>query len=125
MISVTSSGSFSKTEAFLYAMKKLDILAIMNHYGQIGVAALSSATPRDSGRAAASWYFKAGQKGGVYFIDWYNFDIENGYSVVIGLQYGHGTGTGGFVQGHDFINMAIRPIFDDIEREVWKAVNSA
>lgn len=124
--SITSSGSFSNTERFLHAMQKLNIQQILNKYGQIGVAALSSATPIESGLAAASWYYKAGKtSNGVYFIDWYNSDIENGYPVVIGIQYGHGTRNGGYVQGRDFINPAIRPIFDEIENEVWKAVNSA
>ncbi len=125
MFSLTTTGSFDKTERFLYSMQRFNILNILHKYGQIGVAALSSATPIRSGRAAASWYYKAGQIRSVYFIDWYNGDIEDGYPVVIGLQYGHGTGTGGFVQGHDFINPAIRPIFDDIENEVWKVVTSA
>ena len=124
--SITSSGSFANTQKFLAALSnKSYILGVLNHYGQVGVAALSAATPIKSGRAAASWYYKSGYSRGVYFIDWYNSDIEDGYSVVIGLQYGHGTKNGGFVQGHDFINPAMRPIFDEIENEVWKAVTSA
>jgi hypothetical protein len=126
MLTVTQSGSFDKTERFLYAMQKTEyILQVLQHYGAVGVQALSSATPIESGRAAASWSYKVTKKGSTYSLDWFNSDVENGYSVVIGLQYGHGTGTGGFVQGRDFINPAIRPIFDEIESEVWKAVTSA
>jgi hypothetical protein len=122
---VTSSGSFNNTEQYLRKLSHLNILGILNKYGHIGVSALSVATPKESGRAAASWYYQCGQRGASYFIDWYNLDVEGGYKVVIGLQYGHGTGTGGYVQGHDFINPAMRPIFDEIANEVWKAVTSA
>jgi hypothetical protein len=122
---VTASGSYQNTESWMQKMLRLNILEVLNRYGQIGVAALSSATPIDSGLAAASWYYKAGKSGRGYFIDWYNSDVENGYPVVIGIQYGHGTGGGGYVQGKDFINPAIRPIFDEITNEVWKVVTSA
>jgi hypothetical protein len=75
--------------------------------------------------AAASWSYEAGRSGSTYFINWLNSDIENGFPVVIRLQFGYGTGTGGYVQGRDFINPAIRPIFDAIEAEVWKVVTAA
>lgn len=125
MISFTHSGSFKNTESFLYAMQKMDIMSVLHKYGAQGVQALSTFTPIDSGRAAASWSYQVGRRGSTYFIDWSNSDIENGFPVVIMLQYGHGTGNGGFVQGHDFINPAIRPIFDQIADEVWKVVTSA
>ena len=126
MLSITQSGSFDKTEAFLRKMQTgTHILEVLQHYGQVGVQALSAATPIESGRAAASWSFQVSHKGSIYSIDWFNSDVENGFSVVIGLQYGHATRTRGYVQGRDFINPAIRPIFDDIANEVWKAVTSA
>lgn len=125
MISFTVTGSFKRTESFLKRVAKLDILGVMNKYGRVGVAALSGATPTETGRASASWGYEATRRGGLYTITWTNSDIENGFPVVIMLQYGHGTGTGGFVQGQDFINPAIRPIFDNIANEVWKVVTSA
>lgn len=125
MFSITQSGSFKNTQAFLNAMQRMDILSVLRKYGALGVQALSSHTPMDSGRAASSWSYEVGRTGNTYFINWLNSDVENGFPVVIMLQYGHGTGTGGYVQGHDFINPAIRPIFDQISDEVWKVVTSA
>jgi hypothetical protein len=125
VISITSTGSFSRTESFLKAMQKLDIMALLRQLGSEGVIALSSATPMDTGRAAASWGFEVTRKGSVYSLIWTNSDIENGFPVVIMLQFGHGTGTGGYVQGYDFINPAMRPVFDRIADEVWKVVTSA
>ena len=125
MISAESKGSFKNTEAFLHKVSKIDILKILRSYGQKGVNALASATPVESGLAASSWGFEVSGAGGKYTITWTNSDVENGFPVVIMLQYGYGTGTGGYVQGRDYINPAIRPIFDSIANEVWKAVTSA
>lgn len=125
MLTFTVSGSFQKMESFLKSVSKLDIMSILNSSGQEGVKALSSATPVESGRAASSWGYTVSKKGGVYSIAWTNSDVENGFPVVIMLQYGYGTGTGGYVQGRNFINPAIRPIFDKIADKVWKAVTSA
>lgn len=127
MISVTSSGSFKNTERFLRAMLKLDaiITAAMHAGGKQGVAALAGATPKESGRAASSWDYEVTKGGGVYTLTWLNTDIEGGFPVAIMLQYGHGTGTGGYVRGQDYINPAIKPIFDQIAERVWKAVTSA
>jgi hypothetical protein len=127
MLSVTSSGSFKNTEKFLRAMLRLDsiISAAMHAGGQEGVKALSSATPKESGRAASSWGYEVRKSGGVHTLTWTNTDVEDGFPVVIMLQYGHGTGTGGYVAGQDFINPAIKPIFDRIADNVWKAVTSA
>lgn len=125
MISATSSGSFKRTESFLRKVSKLDIMGVLNANGRAGVSALSAATPTETGRASTSWGFEATRKGHVYTITWTNSDIENGFPVVIMLQYGHGTGTGGYVQGKNFINPAIKPIFDQIADKVWKAVTSA
>lgn len=125
MFSLTSSGSFSKTEAFLRKMSKLDISSILEASGSEGVSALASATPTESGLAAHSWSYEVTKSGGGYTITWLNTDIENNFPVAIMLQYGYGTGTGGYVQGRDYINPAIRPIFDKIASDVWKAVTSA
>ena len=125
MISAAVSGSFKNTESFLTRVTKIDIIGILESCGQKGVKALSAATPTDSGIAANSWGFKVSRKGAGYSIVWTNSDVENGFPVVIMLQYGYGTGTGGYVEGVDFINPAIKPIFDEISNKVWKAVTSA
>lgn len=125
MISITSSGSFKNMESFLSKVSKMDILSILSKHGAEGVQALASATPMESGLAAASWGFEVGTSGPTYFITWTNTDVENGFPVAIMLQYGYGTGTGGYVQGRDYINPAIRPIFDRIANDVWKVVTSA
>jgi hypothetical protein len=125
MISAESHGSFKNTEAFLQSMTRLNIRNILEANAQAGVAALSAATPEESGRAANSWGYEVHSKGGHHSIIWTNTDVENGFPVAIMLQYGYGTGTGGYVQGRDYINPALRPVFDRISEQVWKAVTSA
>ena len=88
----------------------------------LGVEALSAATPIDTGLAASSWDYEITRDRGVWQITWLNRDVEGGAQVVLLIQYGHGTGTGGYVQGRDFINPAMRPIFDRIANEAWEAV---
>jgi len=90
-----------------------------------GVLALRLATPVESGRAAASWDYEITKRRGVYILTWTNSDIEDGFPVAIMLQYGYGTGNGGYVQGIDYINPALRPIFDEISAELWKVVTSS
>jgi hypothetical protein len=125
MFSLSSSGSFSKTEAFLRKLSNLNISGVLEAGGAKGVAALAGATPTESGLAAHSWTYKVTKSGGGYTLAWLNTDVENGFPVAIMLQYGYGTGTGGYVAGRDYINPAIRPIFDEIANDVWKAVTSA
>jgi len=119
------SGSFKNLEKFLKAMQKLSIKQIAEKQAQRGVQALIARTPRESGLAASSWSYEIVQNGSSVIIRWLNSDIENGFPVAIALQYGYGTGTGGYVQGRDYINPAMRPVFDSIANEVWKAVTSA
>lgn len=125
MISATSKGSFKNAEAYLTRILKLDFRSVIESAAQEGVKALQAATPRDSGIAAESWGVKVVIFKGGARITWTNSDVENGFPVVIMLQYGHGTGTGGYVQGKDFINPAMKPVFDHIAETVWKAVSSA
>jgi hypothetical protein len=125
MIKITSRGSFNKTEAFLGKMSRGDILSTLESNAQAGVEALRAATPVDSGATAASWGYEVDKVGGNYRITWTNSNIVNGAPLAVMLQYGHGTGTGGFVQGRDYINPAIQPVFDRIAENVWKAVTSA
>lgn len=124
-ITFKTTGKFEKTTAYLNRLKQNQILAILNRYGSQGVAALSAATPTDSGLAARSWYYTVGQQTGRYWIDFHNNDLEGGAPVVILIQFGHGTRNGGYVQGRDFINPAIAPIFEAIKNDVWKEVSKA
>jgi len=123
-ISFTSRGSFSKTESFLRNAPKKNIRAVLESHGQAGVRALASATPRDSGIAANSWYYEVVRTRNGWKIVWSNSDIEGGFPVAVMLQYGHATGTGGWVEGRDYINPALKPIFDQIADNAWKAVTS-
>lgn len=125
VIEIKSTGSFDKTEKFLRRMSKLDVLSILSKYGQQGVNALMAATPSSTGTTARSWSYETEAKAGAYSIWWKNSHVEEGANIAILLQYGHGTGTGGYVQGRDYINPALRPIFDQIAEEVWKVVKSA
>lgn len=125
MISFESKGDFKNTERFLDRMSKGDLFRSLNKYGQMGVRALASATPSESGATAAAWSYTAEVTNKSYSLKWHNGNIVGGTPLVILLQYGHGTGTGGYVSGRDFINPAIKPIFDQISEEVWKVVTRA
>jgi hypothetical protein len=119
------TGSFQHTETFLRNVSKRNIPSILQKYAQKGVHALQTYTPEDSGLAAHSWDYLIEVQDGTYRIVWTNTDVENGFPVAIMLQYGYATGTGGYVQGRDYINPAMKPIFDEIADEVWRAVTSA
>ena len=125
MITLTSSGSFSNLERFLNKAENLDIRSVLEAGGKMGVDALSNATPVDSGLARTSWSYEVQITADGYSLVWTNDNVENGFPVVIMLQYGHGTGTGGYVRGRDFINPAIKPVFDKIANDIWKAVTTA
>lgn len=125
MITLESSGSFKKTSSWLERLSRNDLFKTLDQYGREGVAALSSATPVESGATASAWNYEIRKTKGSYSIVWTNGNVVGGIPVAILLQYGHGTGTGGYVQGRDFINPAMRPVFDRIEAEVRKAVTSA
>jgi hypothetical protein len=123
MITFTEKGDFSNTERWLARLKSAQLFAVLNKYGSLGQNALSNATPVDSGLAASSWSYSIVQRPGYYSIRWHNSDVENGFPVAVMIQYGHGTGTGGYVQGRDYINPAIRPIFDQIVAEAMREVS--
>ena len=122
MISFRHKGDFSKTSRFLKGAKSLKISNILNKYGREGVSALASATPVDSGQTANSWYYEVESGTGSSIIRFNNSHINKGVPIAIILQYGHGTGTGGWVEGRDYINPAIRPVFDRIVNEAWREV---
>lgn len=122
MITFRHKGDFSKTTKFFQRANRIIKISDLDRYGQAGVAALESATPIESGETSLSWYYKIEQQNGQIAIAFYNSHINNGVPIAIILQYGHGTGTGGWVQGRDYINPAIQPIFDQIANEAWKEV---
>lgn len=125
LFSFESSGSFKKTENFLQRMLKGDLFNSLEQFAREGVAALSSATPVDSSLTSQSWDYEIKKSRGFYQIIWTNSNVVDGRPIAILLQYGHGTGTGGYVEGYDYINPAMRPVFDRISENVWKAVTSA
>ena len=122
MISFRHKGDFSKSTRFLEKAKGAVRHSSFDKYGRAGVAALASATPVDTGKTANSWGYEIVNDKGSVTISFTNSNIQNGVPIAIILQYGHGTGTGGWVQGRDYINPAIRPIFDKIVEEAWKEV---
>ena len=124
MISFRHKGDFSKADRYLEKLKESVKLGVLDKYGRAGVAALSSATPVDTGLTANSWFYEIEHSSGSDKIVFNNSNIQNGVPIAIILQYGHGTGTGGWVQGRDYINPAIQPIFDQMIKEVWKEVTS-
>lgn len=124
-ITFSSNGSFKKTRRFLNKMSKRDIFKSLEKYGREGVNALANATPVDSSLTASSWNYEITRKRGTYSIVWTNSNTNRGTPIAILIQYGHGTGTGGYVQGVDYINPALRPIFERIAADVWKEVTSA
>lgn len=121
-ISIRHKGDFEKTIKFLTNASNSISNVDLNKYGQAGVAALMSATPKDTGLAASSWYYEIEKNRKSVVIRFCNSDIENGVPIAIILQYGHATKNGGWVDGRDYINPAIRPVFDDIANKAWKEV---
>lgn len=123
-ISFSLSNGSRRTEKLLGKLFKLDLNSQLKKYGDLGVNALSAATPVDSGETAQSWYYEFEVQKGRTTIVWKNSNVNDGVQIAIILQYGHGTGTGGWVEGTDYINPAIRPIFDRMRDELWKQVIS-
>jgi hypothetical protein len=122
MITIKQTGNFKNTEQFLAKAAKVSYLDILNKYGQIGVSALASATPVDSGLTSQSWDYQIKISKGSFIIYWTNSNKVDGVLIAAILQYGHGTKNGGYVQGRDYINPAIQPIFDKILDEAWREV---
>ena len=122
MITFRQKGDFSKLTRYLERVKEVIRRGDLDKYGRAGVAALASATPIDTGLTASSWYYKIEHSNGSAVISFHNSNIQNGVPIAIILQYGHGTGTCGWVEGRDYINPAIRPIFDAIANDAWREV---
>ncbi len=125
MFRLTSRREGKKTEDFLKKAKELKIESVLNKYGAKGVQALAAATPKDSGLTASCWGYEIENTGKGWTINWTNTNINKYVNIAIILQYGHGTGTGGYVTGRDYINPALAPIFDELANEAWKEITTA
>jgi hypothetical protein len=124
MIVIKHSGNFNKTEKFFNRATTRSYMSILKRYGEQGVRALAMATPVDTGLTAQSWGYKVNVYRGAFTISWTNSNTPNGVPIAIVLQYGHATRNGGYVQGRDYINPTLRPIFDSMTQEVWKEITS-
>lgn len=122
MITFRHKGDFSKLNRYFERVKEAAKIGVLDKYGRAGVAALASATPVKSGKTANSWTYEIERQNGSASIVFHNTNINQGVPIAIILQYGHGTGTGGWVQGRDYINPAIQPIFDKLADDAWKEV---
>lgn len=122
MISFKQKGDFSKLTRYFERLKEKIHIGYLDKYGKRGVAALSAATPIDSGETASSWYYKITNTNNRVSITFHNSNIQNGVPIAIILQYGHATRAGGWVEGRDYINPSVQPVFDEIAKDAWKEV---
>lgn len=122
VVRIVAQGDYSKTNAWLAKLKQINFRAVLEKYGRQGVSALASATPVRTGATASAWTYEIQQSGDTITLNWVNTNRVNGVNIAVILQYGHGTGTGGYVVGRDYINPVIRPIFDSIAQEAWTEV---
>lgn len=125
VVQMSEKGDFKKTFKFLKAMQEKKFLSNLNKYGERGVQLLSENTPRDTGLTASSWYYKIEDDGETLTLTWYNSNVKKDYfNVALMLQYGHATKNGGWVEGIDYINPALKPLFDEMEKDIWEEVKS-
>ena len=122
MIKVTQTGEFNRITKYLEKAREAFHIGIFDKYGKLGVEALSAATPVDTGLTASSWRYEIQNDGNNITLSFHNDNVNKGVNIAIILQYGHGTGTGGWVEGRDYINPALQPIFDELASEIWKEV---
>ena len=122
MIEIKTTGSFDNTTRFLKKMKNFDFDKILNEYGRLGVEELKKATPKRTGNTANSWSYSIEKERGKVSVIWSNSNVDNGVNIAVIIQYGHGTRTGGYVEGIDYINPAMRPVFEKMAQEVWMEV---
>ena len=122
MISFKQHGDFSKTDNFLKSLKQQRMYNAIEQYAQKGIEALAAATPVDSGLTASSGYYNIKYAASGVTIEYCNSNIQNGVPIAVILQYGHGTGTGGYVKGVDYINPALQPVFEETLNNVWREV---
>lgn len=121
-ITIESTGDWQPTRNWLARMAKLDLALVLNSFGAEGVKALQAATPTASGVTQKSWNYHVTRNGNNWCIDWTNSNVNKGVNIAVILQYGHGTRNGGYVTGRDYINPAIRPVFDKIAKQAWREV---
>lgn len=125
VVQMSEKGDFKKTFNFLKAMQEKKFLSNLNKYGERGVQLLSENTPRDTGLTASSWYYKIEDDGETLTLTWYNSNVKKDYfNVALMLQYGHATKNGGWIEGIDYINPALKPLFDEMEKDIWEEVKS-
>ena len=124
-ISVSSKGDFAKTDKLLKRVVGGNYLNLLDRYGQLGVQALATATPKDTGATAASWTYRIEGDGNGVSIVFDNTNIVKGQKIAILIQYGHGNRNGGFVRGRDYINPSVRPVFDELAEAAWKEVTKS
>lgn len=125
MASITVKGSFDRTKSFFNRMKNREYLRVLDRYGKLGVDALAQNTPKDSGKTAHSWNYEVDVSGDAATITWTNSNVNRGINIAVILDVGHGTGTGGYVRGRNYISPAIQPIFDHIAEAAWREVTSS
>lgn len=123
-VGVKHIGNFSPTTAFLKRLEEMQIMSILDQYGDMGVQALAEATPKRTGRTASSWSYEIEKTGTGYSIHWTNSNVNRGENIALLIQMGHGTGWHTYIQGRDYINPAIQPVFDEIANSVWSEVIS-
>lgn len=124
MIRITQKGDFKKTYKFLENASLSKVEKVLEKYGLMGVEALSALTPVDSGETAESWDYHIEKSGGNYSIVWTNSNVNDHVNIALIIQYGHGTGTGGYVKAIDYINPAMKPVFEKVAKEVWEEVTA-
>ena len=124
MIRVESSGSFDNTVKFLKFLQSGRMFNVLDRYGRMGVDELRANTPKESGETANSWGYRVINQNGIHGIEWYNTHVNDGVNVAVLIQYGHGTGTGGYVEGIDYINPALRPVFQAMADDIWRQVSN-
>jgi hypothetical protein len=122
MISIKVKGDLTKTEKYLKRVKKLTLDEYLDAAGMLGVAALAANTPIDTGETAASWSYEIHKGDGVIELVWSNSNTSKGIPIVVLIQYGHATRNGGYVEGRDFINPTVQPIFDQLAKDIWTEV---
>lgn len=123
MITFSHKGNFNGLEQFLNKLFKKEYLNILDKYGEKGVEALREVTPRDTGLTANSWYYVISHNKKTSSIEFCNSNIQEGTNIALIIQYGHATGRGTYVQGRDYINPALKPIFDQLAEEMWEEVS--
>lgn len=121
-ITIESTGDWQPTRNWFARMAKLDLALVLNSFGAEGVKALQAATPAASGATQNAWNYHVTRNGNNWRIDWTNSNVNHGVNIAVILQYGHGTRNGGYVTGRDYINPAIRPVFDKIAKQAWREV---